>query len=161
MSPDSARPPTFAVRSYEVANRYYHRKASKTNTILARKALAHKLARASFFVMRDQKPFVQNDSSANDYDRRVSQRRGCSYDYSRYDWTRAGLQILPFDANAGARHFGLDTPSGASQSSVQIKWTRRRTDYVTGHLFRCRRHPRPTAPRELLDPDGWLVRIDF
>jgi hypothetical protein len=48
----------FAVRSYEVANRYYHRKASKTNTILARKALAHKLARASFFVMRDQKPFV-------------------------------------------------------------------------------------------------------
>jgi Transposase IS116/IS110/IS902 family len=28
------------------------RKASKTNTILAPKALAHKLARASFFVMR-------------------------------------------------------------------------------------------------------------
>ena len=48
----------FAIRNYDVANRYYHRKANKTNTILARKALAHKLARASFFVMRDQTPFV-------------------------------------------------------------------------------------------------------
>ena len=48
----------FAIRSYEVARRYYQRKASKTNVILARKALAHKLARASFFVMRDQTAFV-------------------------------------------------------------------------------------------------------
>lgn len=48
----------FAIRSYEVARRYYHRKASKTNTILARKALAHKIARASFFVMRDQTRFM-------------------------------------------------------------------------------------------------------
>jgi transposase len=48
----------FAIRNYDVANRYYHRKANKTNTILARKALAHKLARACFFVMRDQTPFV-------------------------------------------------------------------------------------------------------
>jgi transposase len=44
----------FSIRHYEVARRYYQRKVSKTNTILARKALAHKLARASFFVMRDQ-----------------------------------------------------------------------------------------------------------
>src|SRR2546430_14623602 len=70
-------------------------------------------------------------------------------------------RILPFDANAGASHFGLDAPSGASHSSVQIKRTRRRTDHVSGHRFRCRRHPRPTIPRTLLDPDGWLVRIDF
>ena len=48
----------FAIRGYEVARRYYQRKASKTNVILARKALAHKLARASFFVMREKKPFV-------------------------------------------------------------------------------------------------------
>lgn len=46
-----------AIRCYDVARRYYQRKASKTNTILARKALAHKLARASFFVMRDQTRF--------------------------------------------------------------------------------------------------------
>src|SRR5216684_8153362 len=77
------------------------------------------------------------------------------------DWTRAGLQILPFDAHSGASHFGLDTPSGASHSSVQIKWTRRRTDHVSGHRFRCRRHARPSTPRALLDPDGWPVRIDF
>jgi len=48
----------FAIRGYDVARRYYQRKASKTNVILARKALAHKLARASFFVMREKKPFV-------------------------------------------------------------------------------------------------------
>lgn len=48
----------FAIRGYEVARRYYQRKASKTNPILARKALAHKLARASYFVMREKKPFV-------------------------------------------------------------------------------------------------------
>jgi hypothetical protein len=48
----------FSIRHYEVARRYYQRKVSKTNTILARKALAHKLARASFFVMRDQTRFV-------------------------------------------------------------------------------------------------------
>jgi transposase len=48
----------FAIRSYEPARRFYQRKASKKNTIVARKALAHKLARASFFVMRDQTPFV-------------------------------------------------------------------------------------------------------
>jgi transposase len=48
----------FAIRDYQLANRDYHRKASKTNVIVARKALAHKLARASFFVMRDQTCFV-------------------------------------------------------------------------------------------------------
>lgn len=47
----------FALR-YDRARRYYQRKASKTNTIVARKALAHKLARASFFVMRDHTPFA-------------------------------------------------------------------------------------------------------
>ena len=30
------------------------------------------------------------------------------------DWTRAGLQILSFDAHAGASHLGLDTPSGGN-----------------------------------------------
>lgn len=48
----------FAIIHYDVARRYYQRKAARTNTILARKALAHKLARASYFVMRDQTRFV-------------------------------------------------------------------------------------------------------
>jgi transposase len=41
----------FAIRSYPQAKRFYERKAAKTNTILARKALAHKLARAGWHVM--------------------------------------------------------------------------------------------------------------
>jgi len=47
----------FAVRFYPEAKRYYDRKAAKTNTIVATKAIAHKLARASFFVLRDRTEF--------------------------------------------------------------------------------------------------------
>ena len=47
----------FAVRHYPEAKRFYDRKSAKTNSIVAAKALAHKLARASFYVLRDQKPF--------------------------------------------------------------------------------------------------------
>lgn len=42
-----------AIRHYPEAKRFYDRKAAKTNTIVAIKALAHKLARASFHVLRD------------------------------------------------------------------------------------------------------------
>lgn len=46
-----------AQRFYEPAKRFFQRKQAKRNSIVATKALAHKLARASFFVMRDQVPF--------------------------------------------------------------------------------------------------------
>ncbi len=47
----------YALRFYEPANKFYQRKLSKRNVIVARKALAHKLARASYYVMRDHVPF--------------------------------------------------------------------------------------------------------
>jgi transposase len=47
----------FAIRFNEQAKRFYQRKAAKGNRIVAIKAVAHKLARASFYVMRDQMPF--------------------------------------------------------------------------------------------------------
>jgi transposase len=43
----------FAVRYHEEAKRYFQRKRAKTNGIVAIRALAHKLARAAFYVMRD------------------------------------------------------------------------------------------------------------
>ena len=43
----------FAVRYYPEINRYYQRKMSRTNASVAIRAVAHKLARASYFVMRD------------------------------------------------------------------------------------------------------------
>jgi len=46
-----------AIRFYEPAKIFYQRKCSKRNSIVARKALAHKLARASYYVMRDHVPF--------------------------------------------------------------------------------------------------------
>jgi len=36
------------------AKRFYQRKSAKTNKIVATKALAHKLARASYFIMQDR-----------------------------------------------------------------------------------------------------------
>jgi len=46
----------YAIRFYAPAKRFYQRKTTKRNTIVARKALAHKLARASYYVMRDRVP---------------------------------------------------------------------------------------------------------
>lgn len=42
-----------AVRSYVQARTYYNRKMQKTNMMVAHNALAHKLARAAYYVMRD------------------------------------------------------------------------------------------------------------
>ena len=47
----------FAIRYNERAKRFYQRKAAKRNRVVALKAVAHKLARASYYVMRDQVPF--------------------------------------------------------------------------------------------------------
>jgi transposase len=47
----------FAVRFYPEVKRFHDKKAAKTNAIVAIKAIAHKLARATFHVLRDQQPF--------------------------------------------------------------------------------------------------------
>jgi len=47
-----------ARRYDEQAKAYYNRKARKSNFMLAHSALAHKLARAAYYVMRDQVPFM-------------------------------------------------------------------------------------------------------
>jgi len=44
----------FAIRFHPKAKRFYDRKASRTNNTVARKALANKMARASYYIMRDQ-----------------------------------------------------------------------------------------------------------
>jgi len=50
----------FAIRYYPEAKRYYDRKASRTNAIVAIKAVAHKLARASYHVLRGRVAFEPN-----------------------------------------------------------------------------------------------------
>jgi transposase len=49
----------YAMRFQPAAQRFYQRKLAKSNknTILARKAVAHKLARACYYIMRDLVPF--------------------------------------------------------------------------------------------------------
>lgn len=47
----------FALRSCAEAKRFYERKKAKTNNIVAIKALAHKLARACFHILKERKPF--------------------------------------------------------------------------------------------------------
>lgn len=50
----------FAIRYNKVVKSYYQRKAAKTNRTIAIKTVAHKLARASFYVLRDQVDFDVN-----------------------------------------------------------------------------------------------------
>jgi transposase len=50
----------FAIRYNDTVKRYYQRKPAKTNVIVARKTVAHKLARACFYVLRDQVEFDVN-----------------------------------------------------------------------------------------------------
>ena len=47
----------FALRYCPEAKRFYERKKRKTNGIVAIKAVAHKLARACYHMLREQKPF--------------------------------------------------------------------------------------------------------
>lgn len=47
-----------ARRNYTQARTYYNRKMQKTNFMAAHNALAHKLARASYYVMRDEVNFM-------------------------------------------------------------------------------------------------------
>jgi len=47
----------FALRYCAEAKRFYERKKAKTNTVVAIKALAHKLARACYHILKERKPF--------------------------------------------------------------------------------------------------------
>jgi transposase len=49
----------FARRFHEVVRGYYERKMARTNRIVAIKAVSHKLARASYYVMRDTVDYDQ------------------------------------------------------------------------------------------------------
>jgi transposase len=49
----------YAVRFNERIRRFYQRKKAKTNGIVAIKAVAHKLARACYHVLKDQVPFEE------------------------------------------------------------------------------------------------------
>ena len=48
----------FARRYDPRAKAYYNRKAQRTKPIVAQHALSHKLARAAFYMMKNQEPFM-------------------------------------------------------------------------------------------------------
>jgi transposase len=50
----------FSIRYSETIKRFYQRKSSKTKKVIAIKAVAHKLARACFYIMRDNVEFDIN-----------------------------------------------------------------------------------------------------
>ena len=47
----------YAIRWEPIIAKFYQRKSSKKGSVVARKAIAHKLARATYHVLRDQTPF--------------------------------------------------------------------------------------------------------
>ncbi len=54
----------FAVRYSERARRYFQRKKAKTKGVIAVRAVAHKLARACYHVLKDQVPFDETKAFA-------------------------------------------------------------------------------------------------
>ena len=54
----------FAIRYNDTVKRYYQRKLAKTHMVVAKKAVAHKLARACFYVLRDHVEFDVNRAFA-------------------------------------------------------------------------------------------------
>lgn len=50
----------FAIRYNKQAQRFYQRKKAKTNNVVALKALAHKLARACYYIMVNKVPFDED-----------------------------------------------------------------------------------------------------
>jgi transposase len=55
----------FAIRYEPLAKRFFERKQRKTNGIVAIRAVAHKLARAAYFMMRQQTKFDAQKLFAN------------------------------------------------------------------------------------------------
>ncbi len=51
----------FAIRHSARAHKFYQKKMAKANRVVATKALANKLARASYYIMRDQVPFDEDN----------------------------------------------------------------------------------------------------
>ena len=47
----------YAIRYEPIIQKFYQRKSAKKGSVVARKAIAHKLARATYYVLRDQTPF--------------------------------------------------------------------------------------------------------
>ena len=47
-----------ARRFHDEPRAYYNRKTQRTNFMTAHNALAHKLARAAYYIMRDHVPFI-------------------------------------------------------------------------------------------------------
>ena len=47
----------FAIRFSPTVQRFYQRKQAKGHLMVARKAVAHKLSRACYYIMRDLVPF--------------------------------------------------------------------------------------------------------
>ncbi len=47
----------FAIRYFKLAKAFYQRKCTQTNPPVAYRALSNKLAKACYFMMRDQVPF--------------------------------------------------------------------------------------------------------
>jgi transposase len=52
----------FAIRYNDKIKAFYQKKKAKTNSIIATKAVANKLARACYHILKDQVPFDVNKS---------------------------------------------------------------------------------------------------
>ena len=87
----------FAIRYNAKAKRFYQRKSAKVNRVVAIKAVAHKLARASYYVMRDQVAFDEEKlfGSLKVKIERLNRARGW-FKTTRPDWQATQSTFKPF-----------------------------------------------------------------
>jgi ribosomal protein L37AE/L43A len=137
------------------AKRFHERKKAKTNNIVATKALAHKLARACYHILKEGKPF----DSTRCFACGTTTIRRATYG----DWTTTTCTELdagspsPAAVTADRPH---RKPSGdwrrhaGSHGSVEFFWMRGvPTFFWGGHAARAQASLGP-----MLDPDGCLAR---
>jgi len=83
----------FAIRYNLKAKKFYERKKMKTNNLIALKALAHKLSRACYYIMKQGVPFDENKIFSLGLSGTVNQREGWLIT-SRPDWAVSFTLIL-------------------------------------------------------------------
>src|SRR2546426_66283 len=139
------------------AKRFYERKKAKTNNVVAIKALAHKLARACFHILKERKPFdvMRCFAGVTTVAGKPGNATGVAADGS--EWDAVPPSPVCSKADRPRREPEMDwRRCFGSHGSVMNHWTRFGPTVLLGR--RSRQGDRQRHRRSL-DPDGCLARF--
>lgn len=127
----------FALRYCPEAKRFYERKKAKSNSIVAIKALAHKLARACYHILKEHKPFDMTRCFTSVTTAPVSQDPGLDLKPIGLNWTPGAVPGCS-EADRPRREPARDWRQriGSHGSVSHTHWTRDGTNVFLGRLDR-------------------------